>query len=180
MAGILPFGFGRMVPCAGRKLSDALVLSRRVLASSVSVVSANGFQVSDGAIIRRWSLNGPSGRLPSRARAVRRYDSLPSASSAPAKSPATCLRAWLPYCTSISWMGSVVGCLVTMLTVPPGSPWPYSTEAGPRSSSTRSICHGSTRQLARLMVLGNCRPSRLVAGMKPRTAVYQSERVPAP
>ncbi|MCY1514020.1 hypothetical protein D9M68_485460 [compost metagenome] len=67
-----------------------------------------------------------------------RYSSLPSASSAPEKSPATCLRAWSPTCSCSSRTGSAVGRLLTTFTTPPGPLMPYSTDDGPRSSSMRS------------------------------------------
>lgn len=64
--------------------------------------------------------------------------------------------------------------------IAPGSPAPYSTDVGPRSTVMLSIMYGSTRQLDRFSVFGTCSPFTNAVGVKPRSAAYQSERLSEP
>ncbi|MNT76128.1 hypothetical protein D3C72_2150940 [compost metagenome] len=54
-----------------------------------------------------------------------------------------CRRSKLPPSRLISPMASAGGRLVTVLTMPPGAAAPYSTDDGPRNTSTRSRPYGS-------------------------------------
>ncbi|CAM8784281.1 hypothetical protein NCM_04124 [Burkholderia pseudomallei] len=77
-------------------------------------------------------------------------------------------------------MRSPFASLLCTSTIAPGSPCPYSTDVGPRSTAMLSIMYGSTRQLDRLIVFGTCSPSTNTVGVKPRSAAYQSERLSDP
>ncbi|CFN82331.1 Uncharacterised protein [Bordetella pertussis] len=101
-------------------------------------MAALGCQVSDGASIMRSSLVYWTCVSLSRPRATTWYSQVPSSVSGPVRSAWISLRLWLPTVTPISRMASGCGRLLTRLTTPPVLPWPYSIEAGPRRTSTRS------------------------------------------
>ncbi len=145
--GMRPFGPSKRVPMIGKKPTDEPDTSRCTFKYAVRLVSALGLQVMAGANRSRSSGTKFTWVSLSRVSAIIRYSRVPSSFSGPVKSSANCLRPYSPSCTPTSPACSRCGRLLTIFTRPPKPPWPYSTDEGPFTTSTRSRVNGSGRTL---------------------------------